>query len=521
MIKESQGQTATPPSSGPRERKLAPRPVATKMQDDQSYGQPDFSDTGQMQDMSAFMTPTPGMYGYPMSAPATAPPNFWDSGASFMNMDLQFAPGNDLQTPTPSQRHHTFYDGQALQDVAAPAATATQDKAPAMRRERSLAPKTGGIDAHVPGADPDAHSLAFTQPGGDPFGGMLGTVVNPGLIFGDSEFVGLGMESFQPTDLPPTQLSTAGGNAIDSVPTSGLRRSFIGNSMPRGQLDRLAGSSPTKANPRLGLDRSLSEARGKRTLGRNTSLAPAARDVSGATHFGAARGPIGRVQGRLSPHKIHHRQASSGSGSGGGGVQKPRASVAFHIDDSGRAHAETVFSNDDLSPSRGTLRQQRASRDITRGEVVLGSEDSDSSTDEEPIMLPSRNTSFALPDARQATSAFLNSKHSSKISISERSSNGDATRLASLDNDSEAETVTNEEVDATCELRRVMSSRHKRPTQQPMSGNVGGYRGTNMTPKSMPYSASQASMSRRQEQNIRCVCSRDEADVGDGFLVRW
>src|SRR3569833_1421940 len=86
------------------------------MLNDQGYGQPDFLGTPQQQqqqqtpNMGSLVT-TPGeMFGYPMSAPATAPAfdsRFWDADPNMAGMDIEFyaAAAAEVFQTTPTQVH--------------------------------------------------------------------------------------------------------------------------------------------------------------------------------------------------------------------------------------------------------------------------------------------------------------------------------------------------------------------------------------------------------------------------------
>jgi hypothetical protein len=134
--------------------------------------------------------------------------------------------------------------------------------------------------------------------------------------------------------------------------------------------------------------------------------------------------------------------------------------VKFTIDSNGRARTETVLVEAaEISPPGISSSRRNEGRD--------GDSDDESSSDEDPILVPSRNTSFALPtqkpprlanfDTIRATDIRRHSTsgYSRSESSSQRSTYGDSL-------ESEAETVVDEDNgsgDATLELRKVVESR--------------------------------------------------------------
>ncbi|KAM5366722.1 hypothetical protein ACJZ2D_010398 [Fusarium nematophilum] len=538
-------QTATPPPTGRRrERKLVDR---LTMQNDQGFGQPDFTGASQQQhEIAALMAASDNMFGYPMTAPV-APANFWDPS---MGMDFDFgaSPSNVFQTtPVQSHRHTGSFDWNSevplFQDPSASFPPVGQEPIQQPRRERTLAPKPGYVSTAGTTAASVAMSAALSGPLDDPFGIMQPVGgVNPGLLFGPTQNTVVE----NPALIPVTQAGSAEATIFQS-----RSRTPLGDDLRRSASvkdlrvtkgpDRALAGSPVKSNPRPGLSRSFSENRGKRTQNQTQNqsrplpkLAPAARPASQASNGSTSDSgrPIARPTGRLSPMKSQHRLSSLAS-IPEAPLQQPRTrtSVRFTIDSRGRARAETtiVRSECDLD---GSISHRRTSRDRSRtGDLDFS--DDDSSTDDEPIIIPSRansfNASFALPDPLKPVGSIF---HSSRRSVSDRSTSSggahDGMGGSQHDGESEAETVMHERQekngDALSELRKVMEDRKKRSNQMGGAGqhrflqtnNLGPYRGDTISPSTLTESSL---MTDRQE--IRCVCSRKEADRGDGFMIQW
>jgi hypothetical protein len=284
--------------------------------------------------------------------------------------------------------------------------------------------------------------------------------------------------------------------------------------------DRTSISPQIIPSSRPGLLRSASETRGRKPGGRSgvlPSVLPAVR--SGSSPSSARSASQGsRCSGRTSPLKIHQRLSSLTSIPEHIGP-KARTSVRFTIDSRGRARAETtmIVDNEQQTPTR--RRYQREDR-----KEWGSSEDESSSTDDEPIIIPSRNSSFALPSSRAPT--YIRPSHTSQSSSSDHA-------VSSLgiyytepsptqnDADSDGETVMNIPVnresrgDAMSELRKVRESRQKgvpilNPSHRPISSAPFSIHSTDTTP-----------FTDRGNQ-IRCVCNTTLSHIhGDGYMVRW
>ncbi|KAH7354324.1 hypothetical protein B0T11DRAFT_321084 [Plectosphaerella cucumerina] len=555
-------QTVTPPPSSHKGgRKLAPRLPVDAMQNDQGYGHQDFTaGTSQQQHqpgMAGSFAAT-DMFGYPMSAPAGPGANFWDPNADLGAMDLDFAAfGHNLfqttptqQTPAHSHRSmHSFDATQMFQEPSMPVQAqhiSTQALEPAQQStakvQRPLAPKAAEHRVETSNvATTSMSSMSFTAPSDDPFFLVSpGAGVDPGLLFSRPPSSSMDT-SFTTSRLmdPMTQFSMASvAQALSKPPArSDIRRSNSSRDLaPVRPPDRALASSPLKANGRPGLQRSFSENRGRRnnpprqqTL---PTLAPAIRPnpplPTSNTIPGPSRPPSSRSTGRTSPLKATHTRLSSLTSIPEATAQRTRTSVKFTIDAKGRARAETTVVVEDPClvpvaqgrPPLGIPPRRREQSFESRSEY------DESSSDDEPIIIPSRNTSFALPDPRKPSGAMF---HQSHRSISERSSSSRAG-----DAESEAETVMDDPRrgaanagDAASELRKLVESRqsNKRVPQMPQmppgqrfaSNSFAGFPSGGRS----PTMSSLLTPSTHAGRSVRCVCHRDGEAELDVFMVQW
>ncbi|KAH6897200.1 hypothetical protein B0T10DRAFT_583948 [Thelonectria olida] len=545
-------QTATPPPTGHRvEHKLA---LKLNMQNDQSFGQPDFTGGSQQHDLAALMAASGDMFGYPMSAPAGGPATYWDP--STMGMDLDFsvpATTNVFQTtPAHSHRHTGSFDWnseiQLFQHPSAPSVplqSTNQENVHQVRQDRPIAPQPP-VSQQATMAANAAMAAAFSAPMDDPFGIMApGEAVDPGLLFSRPP------SSSMNSNFLPVATS---GSAEAAIAESGsrtpigdeLRKSASAKDIRNGKLpDRAFANSPVKNN-RPGLGRSVSENRGRKPQNRPVlpKLAPAIRPVSQASSTAsvepaiapapapllAPARPIARPSGRSSPLKSQHRLSSLGTIPESSLQPRTRTSVRFTIDAHGRARAETTIVNNEPDLD-GSIRYRNPSRERS-WQDMNDSLDDDSSSDDEPIIIPSRNNSFnasfALPDPLRPVGSIF---HSSRRSVSDRSTSSfahDSANGSQHDVESEAETVTHERRgkvgDAASELRKVIEDRQKRSSQMGNSrsqrflqpNHPGSFRGDTISPSNLTDSSLMT-----DRQDFRCVCSRKSYEEGDGFMVQW
>lgn len=548
----TQTQTATPPPSRRKgERRLAPRVPADTMHNDQNY-RPEFhAGTPQQPNHTAGFVASPtDMFGFPLTVPASAAifadsQVFWDPDPSMGGMDLDFAASGAM---FPSLNHHAATPMGSLdwprcndmfQQESGVAPPFNQATKPPPKRERVLAPKPPAQSQENDNQDMGMLGPSYTTSDGAPFGmSSHGGGVDPGLLF--SRPPSSGMESaaldlLGPAASMPPLLQPAPLQSPARLPRDLRRSASTKETMPSRRLD-VAASSSVKSASRPGLARSFSENRGRRKLSRASALPPLAPAAQpGAQQNGRAVSQGSRSSGRSSPSKRHHRLSSLTSIPEDHGP-KTRTSVKFTIDSRGCARAETTTVLVDNSEET-TPRAIRHGKDVRYGERNAGSSDDDeSSSDDEPIVIPSRNTSFALPDPFRPMSShlFQLSQYTREAGTSSLGMYSRGAAQGALDDEddagSEAETVMNEPRskygDAASELRKVVEDRQKRPAIKPNPRVV--------TNKARPQSAS-SSVSRlsageaslptpapSQDHMVRCICKQTECQPdGDDFMVEW
>lgn len=489
------------------------------MQHDQSFGQPDFHDASQSSEMAALMGNPSDMFSYPLSAPAAGPTHFWDPS---MGMDLDFsnANANMFQSPNPGHRQTGSFDWnnniQLFQDHNQPPSSNQENMHPAMQQNSMVGTQQMANQASA-AMNNCSLPATYSTPMDDPFNMMIhGEAVDPGLLLSrpQSAAMDTGFDSISPTD---------GSRSVPPKPVGrGTTRKGNNTKASKGP-DRSFASSPIKST-RPNLGRSVSENHGRKALSKASlpALAPARRTSQQSSATGSsndAARSLGRSNGRISPSKSERRLSGLASIPEAPFRTQRRASVRFTIDSQGRARAETTLMAEDLS--KGISRSQ-SSRDLSFGSKWAESDDE--STDEEPIIIPSRNnsfaSSFALPDPRKPVGSIF-SRRSASNSAS-NSEAGDTRRLN--DAESDAETVLNDERggDAANELRKVMQGRHKRGGlvgkghSQRLLTNLGHFQDGTISPSSLTESGYGT-----DGQAVRCICNRSGMGEGDGFMVQW
>lgn len=609
-----QAQTATPPPSSRGGRKLAPK-LQTDIMQHQNFAQPDFSNappTQHPQLNTAFVTGSPeDVFGYPMG-PATAPPitgprPFWgmdmDTTGLAIDVDISAAgaemfqasqaqgtsqqPMNSLDWGSANQVfQQTNVAGQQQQQSQVQAVQPNQST----RRERPLAPKTVNTSSpNFSQASPGQNYSfgSFQMPMDDPFSTSPGGV-DPGLLFSQHSSLSMPLEPSPQRPSSSAPLVNSGPNESSApMPTNDIRRSKSTGAQGQRNLPARpqATISPTKSSAaKPGLARSFSESArpGKRTVGGGRPLLPTLAPAPVAVHQPSlppnatsqsnalSQSKIVRSGGRRSPVKSsHHHRLSSLTSIPENTIRTQArqrsaklASVKFVIDEDGRARTETVVDDDDdLEPVFPSSNQPGSQRSSWAGLPVkpdVDEEECSSSSDDEPIIIPSRNTSFNFPEpprssgssmSRPPTAASNMSQNRRQRSVSERSSfsstsvrrnprNGPAASLVDqMEIDQhEAPTSTRPSTggslgDAAAELRKVMqagtSKRPAFPGEVPPTGSGGGSgHRQRFTPgqrsSSSTISATPSPTHNSSQGQVRCVCNRPEAEV-DGLLhlIKW
>ncbi|KAI0380954.1 hypothetical protein F5Y04DRAFT_271166 [Hypomontagnella monticulosa] len=524
---EIETQTATPPPSTHKgKRRLAPKLQTGTMQND-GFEQEFVAGTPQQQHhMPDFMSTPTDMFGYPMSAPAGASNfadsrMFWDTDMSTMDLDFA-ASGNVFQTPShrPMNSLDWGKSNEIFQETHNIPQQSQDNNNPPAKKERALAPKPPAPNLEVNTTDSSMFSASFPTSADNSFAMMdQSGGVNPGLLFTRPPSSGMEPATFDPLSQPPLLQSFPETEPV-VLPAKPPKRGAVRRSVstkdinPGKRINRASASSPIKPSDRPGLSRSFSEKLSRKPVGKTSnlpSLAPATRPAP--QNIGRSVSQGARANGRVSPLK-NHRRLPSLSSIPETPAPRTQTSVRFTIDSKGRARAETttvVLDGDDPTPTVVRHRKEQGGN----GKSWTSSEDSDSSTDDEPIIIPSRNTSFAMPDPRKPPSL---SYHSSQRSVSDQSTSSLGIYYNDpepIDNgaESEAETVMNitdagNRGDATSELRKVVESRQKRTSNMNESFSSRSTFGSSSTVTPISRKTSNLNTPATQRgQQIRCVCN--------------
>ena len=516
------------------------------MQHDQIFDQVDYHDASQQQqqqqhqqqhDLSMMMTHPGDMFGYPMSAPVNPPANFWDPSVTMcMDMDFSAAGVDGFQQAVLAQDPSVSFDWSSSMDLfqdpsLVPPPSSNQENIQPSRHAQPIAPKPPVAEQTSAGGSTSMAGTYTNSSLDDPFGLVShGNAVDPGLLFGRPQTSAVD-SAFNVTS--GSGHAVASSAAEDPTGGSGRRKSAVKEPRNGKMPDRAYASSPIKSSVRPGLGRSLSENRGKKPRARGPLpvLAPATRPtppVSGGGSGVEAARPGARTSGRVSPLKKQHRLSGLASIPELSSQPHSRTSVRFTIDSNGRARAETTMLGG--AEVDGGIPRSQSSRELGRDDW----EESEysSSSDDEPIIIPSRNNSFsasfALPDPRKPVGSIF---HSSKRSLSDRSTSTTTTMerqgAGANEGESEAETVMEEGHgkggDAASELRKVVENRQKRTSQMGsgrsqrfLPGSRRSFDGSLISPTTMTDPSYGG-----DGQGVRCVCNRNEVDEAPGFMVQW
>lgn len=470
------------------------------------------------------------MFNYPMSAPATAPvftntKPFWDPDTSMSGIDMNFSVDDAVMfDPTNSQRMTGSFDwgrsNQIFQDSAN--ISFSPDVLQSSRRQAGRLPNASEQNFHVSMSD-------------DPFAMVASTgAVDPGLLFSFPEIQSSSANAMSDHNLDDIAASRPSTDHVVRQPyqhqlresqrdQEELRRSRSTRENSAGaRFHRVSRSSPVKVNERPGLQRSLSESRPRRQAAqKNLPRQPVAEIIT----------PSSRR--RSSPLKHQNRTSLTSIPES---VPGTRTSVTFSIDANGRARTETKIIADEPKTARGGPSTSRATSEDWDSESLPGS-----SSDDEPIILPSRNNSFKLTSQR-GEGHNLTRFEASRTSLDERrrsvSDAGAFSRSSNStqdDPESEAETIMDENDgtgDAAIALRKVMESKkpYSRTRKQPSSLHTtprsrhqfghptssNNFSPTTVSDPDLETPSTDRESSR--SDSTRCVCnSRD----GDTFMIQW
>ncbi|KAK0113155.1 hypothetical protein ONS95_014854 [Cadophora gregata] len=520
------GQTATPPATRPKgSRKLAPKLDTDTMQNESQDSHYGASQTPTHQQSLMSFPSSSSEFFYPMSAPATAPVftstrPFWEPDASMGGMDLDFSPEDSSMFNAPSHRMSNSFDwgrsNQIFQETmnvpTSKSNVAAKGELSTIKRQRPLAPKLPASATELLPSTMAPFDFSNVSASEDPFSPSALGGVDPGLLFGRHNPIPMPSE-FQDVPLPPARPVTS---HLEFKPYQHQFRESMRDqeemcwsrgpresSRPR-RFELGTASSPVKGSARPGLQRSISDSRGRRPQDRLLSRTST---------------------GRMSP--IKHQRSSNLMSIPEAERLRTRTEVKFTIDASGRAKTETILVADDLQTGRGGP--------SVRSEEWESSQYDESSSDDEPILVPSRDTSFSLPQQQppkigkfDASSRAHGVQRRSSAGYSQsESSSQRSVRRDSLG--SEAETVINEDNrsgDAAQALRKVMKSRKKgqvkprNPQQNRYSDSAprrnsqyGSYSSsTNMSPTTITDPDGGATPSSTRSGTTRCVCGNSDSE---------
>lgn len=545
-VEEAPPQTATPPPSGrSRERRIAPKVRTDTMQDDQVFGQEFVVDAQQQQNMAGFVTTPTDMFGYPMSAPAAAPyadsRSFWDTDMGGMDIDFSTASADVFQTSNhrPMNSLDWGKQNQMFQESGALPQQNQDNRAPP-KRERALAPKPPMANLDTATPDMAMFHASFPTSAEDSFVMMnQGNGVDPGLLFTRPPSSSMDAAIFDPMAQTAPMPSFSQPELVRSPAKQNmkaeLRRSAsTKDTVASRKIDRSSASSPVKALGRPGLSRSASENRGRKPLARASlpTLAPAIRPTP-QHNPPRSLSQAARSSGRTSPLKNPHSRLSSLGSIPEATTPRVRTSVKFTIDSRGRARAETttvIEDGEEENPLSTVIRSRKEARSRSRSKHRYSSEDDESSTDDEPIIIPSRNASFALPDARNPSfvQSFSSQRTTSDQGASSLGIYYNEQSHAHNDGESDAETVMNwpesGRGDAASELRKVVENRQKKMTLNTSQRFVSGppYSSSNTISPTTLTDSSLPTPSTDTGSQIRCICKSTNSRVkGNGYLVQW
>ncbi|KAI9645949.1 hypothetical protein NHQ30_005386 [Ciborinia camelliae] len=519
------GQTATPPhSAGKGTRKLAPKmftvptvPNNTLPNNAQVQGNGfEASNTNNhhpqlMTHSSTSVDP----FGYPMSAPASAPffnsnRGMWDTSMDGMDLDFSIdSAGIFHQGHRPSNSIDWGRSNQMFQEsmnLSPQKSREPKSESEPRKRHRPIAsksslPTTSALPTSLPllafsSATVTSNSIAMESfPG----------VVDPGLVYSRPNTGNVPRGEFEDVMLPAPRAATSPIRTSEQLEPyqhqvreytreqEELRRSRSFRESSLGyRIDRRTASSPVKGSARPGLRRSISESKDKRN-----------------------QEPHRFNSGRLSPVKQQRHPNLSSIPESPVTLPKIRRDVKLAVGSNGRA---TVVIEDE--PVRSLRRSS--------SQVIDYESEYDSSTDDEPIIIPSRNNSFNLPQQRPPKFDLFDipSTEFPRPSTSTSGYSRSSGQHTSIDEMSEAETVLDEAKtgDAASALRKVVRERRNNQ-QMPKNGrHLRLY--SDATPRPGRYAEYTSSSnnspdgttpSSSRSGNTRCVCNSVD---GDSFMIQ-
>ncbi|KAK6605786.1 PHD-finger domain-containing protein [Botrytis cinerea] len=500
------GQTATPPHSiGKGTRKLAPKifnvPNNTQVRgngfesSDSSNHHPQL-----MAQSSTAMDP----FGYPMTAPASTPffasnKAIWDTSMDGMDLDFStdsagiFHQGHRGSNSLDWGRSNQMF--QESVNLSPQKSSESKAEAEPRKRHRQIASKTSlPITSALPTSLPLLAFSSATATSNSIAMENFPGVVDPGIIYsrpstGTSRATTSPIRNLEQLEPYQHQVREYTREQEELRRSRSFRESSMGH-----RIDRRTASSPVKGSARPGPRRSVSESN---------------RDQRRSE-------PPRFNSGRLSPVKQQRHPNLTSIPESPAALPKVRRDVKLAIGSNGRA---TVVVDDE---SVRSLRR-------TSSQVIDYESEYDSSTDDEPIIIPSRNNSFNLPQQRPPRFDLFDASSSDfrRPSTSTSGYSRSSGQHTSIDEMSEAETVLDEVKlgDAASALRKVVRERRSNQQMSKNGRHLRLYSDTTPRPgRYAEYTSSSnnspdgATPSSSRSGTTRCICNNAEED---SFMIQW
>ncbi|KAM3077306.1 hypothetical protein ACMFMG_006656 [Clarireedia jacksonii] len=506
-------QTATPPNSSKGNRKLAPK-ISTMSKDaqaqDNGFGTSSAGPSNLQPQLMIHPSTSMDPFAYPMSAPASASVFtnnrlLWDT--SMDGMDIDFSTNSPEIFQSHGHRVSNSIDWGKSNQIFQETMNLPPSKpieAEPQKRQRPLAskpslPTTTATELHA-SLQSFAFSSAPVSSAAMATESFIGAV-DPGLIYSRPNSGSDPQADFEDIMLPNTRPASSYITLAYQPYEHQLReysrdqeelrrsRSFRDSSAAhRGTV-----SSPVRGSARPGLHRSASDSRDRRNKDRPRT-----------------------GSGRISPAKQLRLPNLTSIPESPLVRTKTRPEVKLAVGANGRA---TVVVDDE--PERTMPRRSSyASYDDSQY---------DSSSDEEPILVLSRNNSFDLPRHKTPKISRQDSSREFRRPSSASSYSQSSSQHTSIDELSEAEIVMDENKvgDAASALRKVVrdrrnsqqlaqTGRHLRPYSDatPRAGRYADYSSSSTRSPTDPDGATPSSS---RSGSTRCVCNSVD---GDPFMIQ-
>ncbi|KAF7901899.1 uncharacterized protein EAF01_007197 [Botrytis porri] len=512
------GQTATPPHSiGKGTRKLAPKIFNVSNNAPVQGNGFESSDSNNhhpqlMAQSSTAMDP----FGYPMTVPASTPffasnKAIWDTSMDSMDLDFStdsagiFQQGHRASNSIDWGRSNQMF--QESVNVSPRKSSDSKAEVKPRKRHRQIASKTSlPITSALPTSLPLLAFSSATATSNSIAMENFPGVVDPGIIYSRPSTGSTSQGGLEDMILPASRPTTSPIRNLEQIEPyqhqvreytreqEELRRSRSFRESSMGyRIDRRTASSPVKGSARSGPRRSVSESN---------------RDQRRSE-------PPRFNSGRLSPVKQQRHPNLTSIPESPAALPKLRRDVKLAIGSNGRA---TVVVDDE------SVRSLRRSS----SQVIGYESEYDSSTDDEPIIIPSRNNSFNLPQQRPPRFDLFDTSSSDfrRPSTSTSGYSRSSGQHTSIDEMSEAETVLDEAKigDAASALRKVVRERRSNQQLSKNGRHLRLYSDTTPRPgRFAEYTSSSnnspdgTTPSSSRSGTTRCICNNAE---GDSFMIQ-